>query len=349
MTLPVSGAISFNAINVELGVAGTTTANINQASYRNLAGVPSGTISLSNFYGKSSTFNLTKTISSSTQNYNLLADMQANGFTNGSAFTVNLIIGSGVYIWTDTTATAAFDTGAISGPGTITITNNGFIMGKGGPGGNANPLSGTAGGPAINLQRSVTINNTNGSAYIGGGGGGGGGAAQGSGGQSAGGGAGGGPGGANNNPGGAGGSIGASGSNGNTSGGGGGRIFPGSGGAAVSASATASIPGNGGGAGGGGSLIQSFFKTFNAAAGGGGGGWGASGGSGQSRTGGPSAMTLTSGAGGSSNGAGGSTSFSSGSNPIINAGSAGGKAVNLNGNSVTWTSGDTTRVYGAVS
>lgn len=55
MTLPVSGALSFNAINVELGVAGTTTANINQASYRTLAGVPSGTISLSNFYGKSNT------------------------------------------------------------------------------------------------------------------------------------------------------------------------------------------------------------------------------------------------------------------------------------------------------
>jgi hypothetical protein len=53
MTLPVSGAISFNAINVELGQPGTTTANINQATYRALAGVPSGTISLSNFYGKS--------------------------------------------------------------------------------------------------------------------------------------------------------------------------------------------------------------------------------------------------------------------------------------------------------
>lgn len=53
MTLPVSGAISFNAINVELGVAGTTTASLNQASYRALAGVPSGAISMSNFYGKS--------------------------------------------------------------------------------------------------------------------------------------------------------------------------------------------------------------------------------------------------------------------------------------------------------
>ena len=47
--------------------------------------------------------------------------------------------------------------------------------------------------------------------------------------------------------------------------------------------------------------------------GGGGGGWGASGGSGYA------------------------------------GGGSGGKAVNLNGKSVTWTSGDTTRVYGAVS
>jgi hypothetical protein len=30
-------------------------------------------------------------------------------------------------------------------------------------------------------------------------------------------------------------------------------------------------------------------------------------------------------------------------------GGAGGRAVTLNGNSVTWTSGDTTRVWGSVS
>ena len=53
MTLPASGAISFNNINVELGASGTTQADINQSSYRTLAGVPSGTISMSNFYGKS--------------------------------------------------------------------------------------------------------------------------------------------------------------------------------------------------------------------------------------------------------------------------------------------------------
>ncbi len=53
MALQSSGAISFNNINVELGVAGTTSASLNQASYRTLAGVASGAISLSNFYGKS--------------------------------------------------------------------------------------------------------------------------------------------------------------------------------------------------------------------------------------------------------------------------------------------------------
>ena len=53
MALQSSGAISFNNINVELGVSGTTSASLNQSSYRTLAGVASGAISMSNFYGKS--------------------------------------------------------------------------------------------------------------------------------------------------------------------------------------------------------------------------------------------------------------------------------------------------------
>lgn len=53
MTLPVSGPLSFNAINVELGTAGTTQASMGQASYRTLAGVASGQIAMNNFYGKS--------------------------------------------------------------------------------------------------------------------------------------------------------------------------------------------------------------------------------------------------------------------------------------------------------
>jgi hypothetical protein len=95
---------------------------------------------------------------------------------------VELTIASGVYVWSDNTSVAALNMGG-SYPNGLVITNNGFIMGKGGNGANATWLTGSEGlstvsvngspgGPAINLTGPVTINNTNG--YIGGGGGGGG-------------------------------------------------------------------------------------------------------------------------------------------------------------------------------
>ena len=53
MALPSTGAISLNAVNVELGLSGTTTISMNQASVRTLFGVASGQISMSDGYGKS--------------------------------------------------------------------------------------------------------------------------------------------------------------------------------------------------------------------------------------------------------------------------------------------------------
>lgn len=53
MTLPASGAISLNNVNVELGLSGTTSINMNQATVRTLFGVASGAISMSDGYGKS--------------------------------------------------------------------------------------------------------------------------------------------------------------------------------------------------------------------------------------------------------------------------------------------------------
>lgn len=61
MTLNASGPISLGgattgqSINLELGVSATALASINATNFRALAGVASGQISLSNFYGKSST------------------------------------------------------------------------------------------------------------------------------------------------------------------------------------------------------------------------------------------------------------------------------------------------------
>jgi hypothetical protein len=264
-----------------------------------------------------------------------------SGYVAGST-DITITVNAGVYLSSDSIVDPAIRIyGATSGD-TITLINNGYIMGRGGNGA-THPSQGANGGPAISIEFPITINNTNPSAYIGGGGGGGGAGDCGT--TSGGGGAGGGAGGNNNAgaSGGGGGSIGNSGSDGgyigNTSqavgagggaggggssyvqpakgnpssgaGGGGGRIFPGVGGQTLTGGIT--YPG-----GVGGSANSAGTASANGIGGGGGGGWGASGGQ----------------------GGGGCSSVYGGT---------GGKAVALNGYSVTWVSGDTTRVYGSVS
>lgn len=58
MTLPASGSISLGQVNVELGKVATTSASMNATDLRTLAGVPSGTIRMSDFHGKSNTYNI---------------------------------------------------------------------------------------------------------------------------------------------------------------------------------------------------------------------------------------------------------------------------------------------------
>jgi hypothetical protein len=53
MALQSSGAISANNINVELGYSGTATITLNDTAARTLAGISSGAIAFSDFYGKS--------------------------------------------------------------------------------------------------------------------------------------------------------------------------------------------------------------------------------------------------------------------------------------------------------
>ena len=52
--ISLGGATTGESINLELGNAATAVASIDSAPFRTLANVPSGTITLSNFYGKSS-------------------------------------------------------------------------------------------------------------------------------------------------------------------------------------------------------------------------------------------------------------------------------------------------------
>lgn len=58
MVLP-SGTITMDQVNVELGIASGTNISLNQANVRALAGVPSGTIAMSNLQGKSASLVLT--------------------------------------------------------------------------------------------------------------------------------------------------------------------------------------------------------------------------------------------------------------------------------------------------
>ena len=179
MTLPASGPISFNAINVELGVAGTTQASLGQTSYRNLAGVPSGQISMSNFYGKANQFAFT--ISSNQTNANLRT-LAVNAGWNQSSKVV-ATINSGVYISSNSTSTPAL---TVSGsfPGGVELTNNGFIVGMGGAGGVGGGVNssgggiagsaGSSGGLALSVSAGISINNASGAIAGGGGGGGGG-------------------------------------------------------------------------------------------------------------------------------------------------------------------------------
>lgn len=176
MALPSSGPISLSDVNVELGLSSTAQISLNDSAVRTLFGVASGTISMSDGYGKANAFSFT--ISSNQTNANL-ATLATNAGWNG---TTKLIatIDSGIYI----SATSTGSTGlTIDGsfPGGVELVNNGYILGMGGNGGNGGGSysttgyagsGGASGGKALAVSSAITITNNG---TIGGGGGGGGG------------------------------------------------------------------------------------------------------------------------------------------------------------------------------
>lgn len=187
MTMVSTGEISLGgnatsgglnrSVNIELGRAATATINMNETAVRTLAGVPSGAISMSNFYGKSNRVTSNITISANTSNY-ILDTAKAPGYVAGVT-DVTLTINSGVFISSTSTGSYAFTVSPFASGDTVRIINNGTIVGRGGNGGFGNGRSfsggtGGAGGPALLVNFPITLNNAPGRIAGGGGGGGGG-------------------------------------------------------------------------------------------------------------------------------------------------------------------------------
>lgn len=99
----------------------------------------------------------------------------AAGWNGVDPIDATLVLASGIYCRSTSTASAALTVPALPGGSTFTISNLGFFQGKGGNGGTGGNggagTNGAAGGPAISLGMPVTIEN--GSGFILGGGGGG--------------------------------------------------------------------------------------------------------------------------------------------------------------------------------
>ena len=174
MTMVSTGPISLGgsatsgglnqSVNIELGRSATASINMNESAVRTLAGVSSGAISMSNFYGKSNQFAFT--ISTSQSNANLRSLAIAAGWNQSSQLIAT--IETGILLSSNVVGTPGLTING-SFPGGVSLINNGFIIGMGGRGGNAG-AAGSAGGLALSVSSAVTITNN---ATIGGGGGGG--------------------------------------------------------------------------------------------------------------------------------------------------------------------------------
>lgn len=193
--ISIGGSVTGRSINLEFGRSATAQTSMSQL-YRGGGIVPNatannaiataGAISLSQFYGATNRVQIIVTINANQTNY-VLNTAKASGYVAGIT-DVTVTINSGVYVSSSSTGVYALDVDASWATGdTVTIVNNGFIIGMGGNGGSGRSISGTTGsggssgapgGPALRAQRPIILLNYG---TIGGGGGGGAGGASGNG------------------------------------------------------------------------------------------------------------------------------------------------------------------------
>jgi len=323
MTIPSSGPLSLSDIQTEFGGSNPISlseyyaggANVPSGTTGDSGPIPSsGTISMGQFYGASNRVAITLTISADTNGYNIFNNR--GGTYVAGISDITLVNNANIY----STSGVALDTGTGWTAGdTITIDNNALIVGHGGDGGAGSSVNSTtagaaggnggAGSTAFNLQYDITLDNTGGTISGGSGGGGGGGSSVTL-------------------------VVPGKGSDlyyGATGGGGGAGRASASGGAA------------GGGLANNGTIYGSAGNASSITA------LGTGGAGGTNTSSSPSAIGGAGGNGGANTASAGANGVAgtNGSTSAGGTGGAGGKAVNLNGNSITYIATGT--IYGAVS
>ena len=201
MTLPASGPISLNDVNIELAIPPLTTISLGDATVRALFNVDTGPISMSDGYGRSSVIEYLVTIEENLDTVygtNLRDLALSSGWDGVEALRV--VLESGYRITTTQDTLVAYSALTINGsfPNGVTFVNYGTVAGSGGRGGRggynyragggkgggayytvfASATTGLVGSKALTTLVPVTVFNY-GTIAGGGGGGGGGGLASG--------------------------------------------------------------------------------------------------------------------------------------------------------------------------
>ena len=187
MPITPSGQVKFSDLRTEfIGGSGSVPlgglyrggSNIRSKAANNnatnlAAAVPtSGELQMSDFYGQAKAFKYTYNASATDQNASTLF-----GDDYAVDYPKEVLIPASVTLGTNSTSEYAFEINS-GASGSISVTNNGTIIGAGGAGGGGGSAnagggsSGSAGGDAIKVASAATFVN-NGSIYAGGGGGGG--------------------------------------------------------------------------------------------------------------------------------------------------------------------------------
>lgn len=154
MTLNSSGPISLGgsttgqSINLELGFSATALASINSTSFRTLAGVASGQISLSNFYGKSNATYWFATFTPSSMTF--LAGHAVNPSNGNIILVLNTYSGTNKY----STVYKISPSGSVTSNNSVYSSAGSFMQGQAG-------ASGPASGPSFALDASCNVYGTN--------------------------------------------------------------------------------------------------------------------------------------------------------------------------------------------